>query len=101
MCINDKDMFERNMPKQAQQRQDPLREARRILLEQEAEALIDRQAVTDLHTAHREQLDSPSAALLKAETLDEIDAYAAAHMPSRHNGNTRPQSSDGRLSEGV
>jgi ATP-dependent HslUV protease ATP-binding subunit HslU len=40
-------MLERIMPKQSQQRQVPLREARRILLEQETEALIDRHAVTE------------------------------------------------------
>src|SRR5579883_3137943 len=40
-------MFERIMPRQPQQRQIPLREARRILLEQETEALIDRQVVTE------------------------------------------------------
>src|SRR5947199_1354935 len=40
-------MFERIMPKQSQQRQIPVREARRILLEQETEALIDRQVVTE------------------------------------------------------
>src|SRR5262249_17055142 len=40
-------MFERIMPKQAQNRQIPLKEARRILLEQETEALIDRQVVTE------------------------------------------------------
>src|SRR5262249_20421668 len=47
MDVDFQSMFERLMPKQAQQRQVPLREARRILLEQEAEALIDRQAVTE------------------------------------------------------
>src|SRR5438270_11152953 len=45
MDVDFQNMFERIMPKQAQQRQIPLKEARRILLEQEAEALIDRQVV--------------------------------------------------------
>src|SRR5437899_2159344 len=40
-------MLEKIMPKQSQQRKIPIREARRILLEQEAEALIDRQLVTE------------------------------------------------------
>jgi ATP-dependent HslUV protease ATP-binding subunit HslU len=40
-------LFERILPKQSQQRQVPIREARRILLEQETEALIDRQAVSE------------------------------------------------------
>jgi ATP-dependent HslUV protease ATP-binding subunit HslU len=40
-------MLEKMMPKQSQQRKIPIREARRILLEQETEALIDRQLVTE------------------------------------------------------
>jgi ATP-dependent HslUV protease ATP-binding subunit HslU len=40
-------MFERIMPKQQQQRQVTIKDARRLLLEQEAEALIDRQVVTE------------------------------------------------------
>jgi ATP-dependent HslUV protease ATP-binding subunit HslU len=47
MDVDFQNMFERIMPKQAQQRQVPVREARRILLEQETEALIDRQVVTE------------------------------------------------------
>src|SRR5437667_7986342 len=40
-------MFERIMPKQSQHRQVTIREARRILLEQDAEALIDKQVVQE------------------------------------------------------
>jgi ATP-dependent HslUV protease ATP-binding subunit HslU len=47
MDVDFQNMFERIMPKQSQQRQMPIREARRVLLEQEAEALIDRQVVTE------------------------------------------------------
>src|SRR5579871_5354142 len=47
MDVDFQNMFERIMPRQQQQRQIPLREARRILLEQETEALIDRQVVTE------------------------------------------------------
>src|SRR5207245_3222270 len=47
MDVDFQNMFERIMPKQSQQRQIPLREARRLLLEQETEALIDRQVVTE------------------------------------------------------
>src|SRR5207247_6668512 len=47
MDVEFQNIFERIMPKQAQQRQVPLRDARRILLEQETEALIDRQVVTE------------------------------------------------------
>jgi ATP-dependent HslUV protease ATP-binding subunit HslU len=47
MDVDFQSMFERIMPKQNQQRQLPIREARRVLLEQETEALIDRQVVTE------------------------------------------------------
>src|SRR5581483_8000135 len=47
MDVDFQSMFERIMPRQQQQRQIPLREARRILMEQETEALIDRQVVTE------------------------------------------------------
>ncbi len=47
MDVDFQNMFERIMPRQQQQRQVPLREARRLLLEQETEALIDRQVVTE------------------------------------------------------
>lgn len=47
MDVDFQNMFERIMPKQSQNRQVPIREARKILLEQEAEALIDRQVVTE------------------------------------------------------
>ena len=39
--------------------------------------------VTQLLTDHRDQLDSLAHALLKAETLDAADAYAAAGVPMR------------------
>lgn len=47
MDVDFQNLFERILPKQSQQRQVPIREARRILLEQEAEALIDRQTVNE------------------------------------------------------
>jgi ATP-dependent HslUV protease ATP-binding subunit HslU len=47
MDVDLQSMFERLSPKQSQQRQVSIREARRVLLEQEAEALIDRQVVTE------------------------------------------------------
>jgi cell division protease FtsH len=37
--------------------------------------------VTELLSAHRQQLDSLATALLDAETLDGIDAYRAAGLP--------------------
>jgi cell division protease FtsH len=51
-------------------------EVRRIVDEAHAE-------VTHLLNDHRHQLDSLSHALLKAETLDAVDAYAAAGVPMR------------------
>ncbi len=47
MDVDLQSMFERIMPKQAQQRQVSIREARRVLLEQETDALIDRQVVSE------------------------------------------------------
>src|SRR5262249_10956944 len=43
MDVDFQNMFEKMMPKQQQNRQIPIKEARKILLEQETEALIDRQ----------------------------------------------------------
>jgi ATP-dependent HslUV protease ATP-binding subunit HslU len=47
MDVDFQSMFERIMPKQNQQRQLPIKEARKVLMEQETEALIDRQTVTE------------------------------------------------------
>jgi cell division protease FtsH len=49
----------------------------------EVRALVDgaHRKVTKLLTEHREQLKSLAQALLKAETLDGLDAYAAAGVP--------------------
>lgn len=47
MDVDLQNMMERVMPKQAQQRQATVKEARKILLEQETEALIDRQVVQE------------------------------------------------------
>ncbi len=70
------------------------------LIDDEVRRLIEsaHHEVTDLLTAHRRQLDSLGAALLQAETLDEIDAYAAAQMPVRHDGDSNDVSPDGRPS---
>jgi cell division protease FtsH len=50
----------------------------------EVRALVDgaHREVTELLTEHREQLESLAQALLKAETLDGLDAYAAARVPA-------------------
>jgi cell division protease FtsH len=53
------------------------------IVDQEVRRLVDdaHEHVTTLLRDHREQLDSLAHALLKAETLDAPDAYAAAHVP--------------------
>jgi cell division protease FtsH len=50
----------------------------------EVHALVDgaHREVTELLTEHREQLESLAQALLKAETLDGLHAYAAAGVPT-------------------
>jgi cell division protease FtsH len=60
-------------------------EATQQVLDEEVRRLIEsaHREVIDLLTAHRAQLDSLGAALLAAETLDEVDAYAAAQLPAR------------------
>jgi len=47
MDVDLQGMFDKMMPRGSQNRQVPIREARRILLEQETEALIDKAAVTE------------------------------------------------------
>jgi cell division protease FtsH len=53
------------------------------LLDEEVRRLVEdsHKDVTELLEAHREQLESLTQALLAAETLDALDAYAAAGLP--------------------
>jgi cell division protease FtsH len=55
------------------------------LVDEEVHQLVDgaHTEVTRLLSEHRDQLDSLAQALLKAETLDAPDAYAAAGIPMR------------------
>jgi len=55
------------------------------LIDEEVQRIIDEAhtEVTELLTEHRDQLDSLTHALLKAETLDAPDAYAAAGVSMR------------------
>src|SRR5205807_9074138 len=76
MDVDFQNMFERIMPKQAQQRQVPIREARRILLEQEAEALIDRQVVTEKAVELAED-----QGIIFLDELDKICGPASTHSP--------------------
>ena len=60
-------------------------EATRRLIDEEVRRLVEgaHEDVTRLLSDHREQLDSLAQALLKSETLDALDAYAAAGVPLR------------------
>jgi len=69
-------MLERIMPKQAQQRQVPVKEARRILLEQETDALIDKQVVTEKAVALVE-----NQSIVFIDELDKVCGPPAAHGP--------------------
>lgn len=66
------------------------------LIDEEVRSIIDdcyQHAIATL-TEHREQLDALASALLEYETLDELDAYAAAGIPAargyRAPGEQRP-----------
>jgi cell division protease FtsH len=59
-------------------------EATQQLIDAEVRRLIDdaHHQATDLLTKHRDQLETLTRALLEAETLDMLDAYAAAGLPA-------------------
>ena len=59
-------------------------EATQHLLDEEVRRLVEsaHEDVTRLLADHRDQLESLAQALLKAETLDALDAYAAAGVPA-------------------
>jgi cell division protease FtsH len=61
-------------------------ESTQRVLDEEVRLLIDaaHREVTALLAEHRDRLETLSRALLKDETLDEVDAYAAAQMPPRN-----------------
>jgi ATP-dependent HslUV protease ATP-binding subunit HslU len=69
-------MLEKIVPKQSQQRQVTIREARRILLEQETEALIDKQVV---HEKAVELVENHGIVFL--DELDKVCGPASAHGP--------------------
>jgi ATP-dependent HslUV protease ATP-binding subunit HslU len=76
MDVDFQNMFERIMPRQQQQRQIPLREARRLLLEQETEALIDRQVVTEKAVELVE-----NQGIIFLDELDKICGPQSTHGP--------------------
>jgi cell division protease FtsH len=59
-------------------------ESTRCLVDRQVRQIVDaaHQEVTRLLTEHREQLEGLAQALLKSETLDALDAYAAAGCPA-------------------
>jgi ATP-dependent HslUV protease ATP-binding subunit HslU len=76
MDMDFQSMFERIMPKQAQQRQVSIREARRILLEQETENLIDRQVVAEKAVELAE-----NQGIVFVDELDKICGPQSSHGP--------------------
>jgi ATP-dependent HslUV protease ATP-binding subunit HslU len=76
MDVDFQNMFEKIMPKQAQQRQLPIGEARKVLLEQEAEALIDRQVVQEKAVELVE-----NQGMIFIDELDKICGPASSHGP--------------------
>jgi ATP-dependent HslUV protease ATP-binding subunit HslU len=76
MDVDFQNMFERIMPRQQQQRQIPLREARRMLLEQETESLIDRQVVAEKAVELVE-----NQGMIFLDELDKICGPQSAHGP--------------------
>jgi ATP-dependent HslUV protease ATP-binding subunit HslU len=76
MDVDFQNMFERIMPKQNQQRQLPLKEARRVLLEQEAEALIDRAVVAEKAVELAE-----NHGIIFLDELDKICGPQSTHGP--------------------
>jgi ATP-dependent HslUV protease ATP-binding subunit HslU len=69
-------MLERMMPKSQQRRQVTVREARRILLEQETEALIDRQTVNERAVELAE-----NSGIIFIDELDKVCGPSSAHGP--------------------
>jgi ATP-dependent HslUV protease ATP-binding subunit HslU len=76
MDVDLQNMFERIMPKQNQQRQMPVREARRVLLELESEALIDKAVVTEKAV---ELVENEGIVFL--DELDKVCGPSSSHGP--------------------
>jgi ATP-dependent HslUV protease ATP-binding subunit HslU len=76
MDVDFQNMFEKIMPRQSQQRQIPIKEARRVLLEQETEALIDRSVVTEKAIELAE-----NQGIVFVDELDKICGPPSTHGP--------------------
>src|SRR5262245_8321042 len=76
MDVDFQNMFERIMPKQSQNRKITVKEARRILLDQETDALIDKQTVMEKATALAE-----NEGIIFIDELDKICGPVSTHGP--------------------
>ena len=76
MDVDFQNMFERLMPKQSQNRKIPVKEARRILLDQESDALIDKQVVMEKAVELTE-----NQGIIFIDELDKICGPASTHGP--------------------
>jgi ATP-dependent HslUV protease ATP-binding subunit HslU len=76
MDVDLQNMFDRVMPKQAQQRQTSIKDARKILMEQETEALIDRQVVQEKAIELAE-----NQGIIFIDELDKVCGPSSTHGP--------------------
>jgi ATP-dependent HslUV protease ATP-binding subunit HslU len=76
MDVDFQNMFERILPKQSQQRKLKIRDARKALLEQETEALIDKQVVTEKAVELAE-----NQGIIFIDELDKVCGPSSAHGP--------------------
>ncbi len=76
MDVDLQNMFEKIMPRQSQQRQMPVKEARRILLDQETEALIDKAVVAEKAVELVE-----NEGIIFLDELDKVCGPASGHGP--------------------
>jgi cell division protease FtsH len=77
----------------------PASERTRELVDDEVRHIVDECYASAVETlqAHRPQLDALAHALLEHETLDEVDAYAAAGIPRK----PRQEEPDGAVAVGT
>ncbi|MCS6977541.1 MAG: ATP-dependent protease ATPase subunit HslU [Gemmatales bacterium] len=76
MDVDFQNMFEKILPRQAQQRQMTVHEARKVLLEQETDALIDKQVVMEKAVELTE-----NQGIIFIDELDKICGPASTHGP--------------------
>jgi ATP-dependent HslUV protease ATP-binding subunit HslU len=76
MDVDFQNMFEKIMPKSNQARQLPVREARKVLLEQETEALIDRAVVTEKAVELAE-----NQGMIFVDEIDKVCGPSSGHGP--------------------